>query len=118
LEELEDAARAELIANGFDDEVSVTVTDQWFPTRVYDSFSLPAGQYRALKVTIGDGMGQNWWCVVFPPLCTAAVSEVPEVAVSAGLSGAQVRLITEEDGYVLKFKCAELWQQLRTALGK
>ena len=118
LEELEDAARAELIANGFDDEVSVTVTDQWFPTRVYDSFSLPAGQYRALKVTIGDGMGQNWWCVVFPPLCMASVTEeVAEAAERGGLTARQVALITGQDEtYIIKFKIVEWWEQMMKKL--
>ena len=89
-----------------------------FPTKVYDGFTLPAGEYLALRVVIGKGAGQNWWCVVFPPLCTAAASDVSETAMAAGLSEADVGLITEEDsGYVLKFKCVELWEQIKGRLG-
>lgn len=118
LEELEETARAVLDAAGCDDGVTVSITDQWFPTRVYDSFSLPAGQYRALKVVIGDGAGQNWWCVVFPPLCLASVTEeVAAAAAQSGMTDQQVALITGQDGnYVIKFKVIEWWEQLRQKL--
>ena len=63
--------------------------------------------------------GQNWWCVVFPPLCTAAASDVPTVALDAGLTDQEVALITEVDeGYILKFKSVELWQTLKAKLTK
>ena len=114
LEELESAARQTLEAAGHSGAVSVSIEDQWFPTKHYDSFSLPAGQYRALRVVIGEGAGQNWWCVVFPPLCFAAVTEeVAAAAAQAGLSEDQVALITGQDGgYVLRFKVIEWWEQL------
>lgn len=100
----------------------VTVTaeleeDAWFPTKRYTDFALPAGRYPALKVTVGEGEGRNWWCVVFPPLCMGAVSE--SVAQKAGnFSDGQVKLITGEDeGYVVKFKAVELWNELTQRLG-
>lgn len=119
LNELEQTASAVLTAEGYDPEVSVSISDQWFPTREYDSFALPAGQYRALRVVIGEGEGQNWWCVVFPPLCLAAVTEeVTAAAAQAGLSEEQVALITGQDGgYVLKFKVIEWWELLMEKLG-
>ena len=114
LEELRLIARDTLEAAGFPGEVTVTLTDQWFPTKAYGSFALPAGQYRALKVVIGEGAGQNWWCVVFPPLCLASVTEeVAAAAEQAGLTEQQVALITgQEGGYVLKFKVIEWWEEL------
>ena len=112
--EFERAAAEVIREEGYDYTVTVELADTEFPTRAYDGFTLPAGEYLALRVLIGEAAGQNWWCVVFPPLCTAAASEVGETAIAAGLSGEQVRLITEEEGYVLKFKCVELWQQLRS----
>ena len=73
----------------------------------------------ALRVLIGEAAGQNWWCVVFPPLCTAAASDVPTVALDAGLTDQEVALITEADeGYILKFKSVELWQTLKAKLTK
>ena len=114
LEELAQAGTEALAKTGRADPVTVALADQWFPTKEYDGFSLPAGQYRALKVTIGEGRGRNWWCVVFPPLCLASVSEESvETAAEGVLSENQIALITGQDGgYVLKFRLIEWWQEL------
>ena len=118
LPELEGLAEEEIRANGYDYPVTAELENTAFPTKEYGAFSLPAGEYLALRVVIGEGAGQNWWCVVFPPLCTAVSSDVPETAMAAGLTEDQVGLITEEDnGYVLKFKAVELWEALRQKLG-
>ena len=87
----------------------------WFPTKEYTDFSLPAGQYTALRVVIGAGGGRNWWCVVFPPLCLGSVSETAaETAAGAGFTQDQLALISGEDeGYVVKFKAMELWEAFR-----
>lgn len=114
LDELAQAGEDALARTGTPDRVRVTLADQWFPTKEYDGFSLPAGQYRALRVTIGEGKGRNWWCVVFPPLCLASVSEQSvESAAEGVLSEDQIALITGQDGgYVLKFRLIEWWQEL------
>ena len=114
LDELAQAGADALARTGTAHPVTVTLADQWFPTKEYDGFSLPAGQYRALRVTIGEGRGRNWWCVVFPPLCLASVSERSvESAAEGVLSDDQVALITGQDGgYVLKFRLIEWWQEL------
>ena len=114
LPELEALAEETVRANGCDYAVTAELADTSFPTKEYDGFALPAGEYLALRILIGEGAGQNWWCVVFPPLCTAASADVPETALAAGLTEDQVSLMTEEDsGYVLKFKAVEWWEQLR-----
>ena len=114
LPELEALAQAEVQANGYDYAVTAELEETSFPTKDYDGFSLPAGEYLALRILIGEGAGQNWWCVVFPPLCTAASADVPETALAAGLTEDQVSLITEaEGGYELKFKVVEWWDSLR-----
>ena len=114
LPELEVLAEETVRANGYDYAVTAELEDTAFPTKEYDGFSLPAGEYLALRILIGEGAGQNWWCVVFPPLCTAASADVPETALAAGLTEDQVSLMTEEDGgYQLKFKAVELWESLR-----
>ena len=113
LPELERLAEETVAASGFDYGVTAELAETSFPTKDYDGFSLPAGRYLALRLVIGQGTGQNWWCVVFPPLCTAAASEVPETALAAGLTEDQVSLMTgEDDGYVLKFKVVEWWEEL------
>ena len=119
LDELARSAEEVLAAEGCGDAVTVTLADQWFPTKEYDGFSLPAGQYRALRLTIGKGQGRNWWCVVFPPLCLGSVTEESvETVAEEALTGDQVALITGQDGgYVLKFRFIEWWNELTRGLG-
>ena len=81
---LECAAAEMLRALGREESVSVTLQNERFPTRDYETFSLPAGVYRTLRVTIGAGEGHNWWCVVFPTLCTAASLDEFESAAASG----------------------------------
>ena len=112
--ELERIAAEEIAAEGYNYPVTVELENTEFPTKEYDGFTLPAGEYLALRVIIGEGQGQNWWCVVFPPLCTAASADVPASALAAGFSEEEVNLITEENqGYVLKFKAVEWWETLK-----
>lgn len=119
LPELESLAADTIAQNGYDYAVTAELTDTAFPTREYEDFTLPAGDYLALRVVIGAGEGHNWWCVVFPPLCAQSTEDLSQTAMAAGLSDDDVGLITEEDqGYVLKFKSIELWERLKTLLGK
>ena len=85
LPRVEAAANRALAAAGFSETVEVSLTEEAFPTREYDTFSLPAGVYQALRVVIGEGEGRNWWCVVFPQLC-GAEGEFVETASAAGLT--------------------------------
>jgi len=105
--------------DGYDYPVTVSVEETWFPTKQYADFALPAGDYTALRVVIGEGGGQNWWCVVFPPLCLgAACEQVEATAAMAGLNDDEISLITGEDGgYVVKFKLLELWDELKQRWG-
>jgi len=118
-ENLSDLQRAavEIVGeNGYAYPVSVELADTEFPTKEYDGFTLPAGEYLALRVIIGEGKGRNWWCVVFPPVCTTAGVDLPVTALAVGFDEEQVRLVTEEnEGYVLKLKTVELWERLRQA---
>ena len=111
------AAGAEVVGEaGYSYPVTASlVHDYWFPTKTYTDFALPAGAYTALRIEIGAGGGQNWWCVVFPPLCLGSVSETTqETALEAGLTENQVSLMTGEDeGYVVKFKAVELLEQFK-----
>ena len=117
LPELEAAAEAVVAENGYAYPVRAELAETSFPTKEYDGFALPAGEYLALRVLIGAAAGQNWWCVVFPPLCVTASCDVPAAALGAGLTEEEVALITEADeGYVLKFKTVELWQALKARL--
>lgn len=104
---------------GYDYPVTATVKQVWFPTKQYQDFALPAGNYTALQVVIGEGDGQNWWCVVFPPLCLGSVTEELETAQQVGnFTPGQAALITgESGGYVVKFKAMELWDRFKQMWG-
>lgn len=118
LPQLREAARDCLRSQGDSHPVEVTLAWEDFPTRVYESFSLPAGRYEALRVTIGDGAGHNWWCVVFPSICLRSAADLEEAAAAAGFTPGEVALITgEEPVYRLKFKVLELLSRLLSGLG-
>jgi len=87
------------------------------PLRAYETFTLPAGNYETLTVTLGAGEGHNWWCVVFPPLCLAAAGEGGEEDEEWSVfSPAEQRLMTA-GSVEIRFRCLELLQKLRTWLG-
>lgn len=114
LDELSWAGQAVVERAGLAYRVTAQLEECHFPTKTYGGFALPAGTYRALRVVIGAGEGHNWWCVIYPSLCVAPASEFSDVAVSGGLNQEDISLMTGEDeGYVLRFKCLELWDQLR-----
>lgn len=115
LSQLAQAGQAQVAAEGYSYPVTASLEECWFPTKEYEGFALPAGEYTALRVVIGAGEGQNWWCVAFPPLCLGAASETVDQAAQAGLFGEdQVALVTQADeGYVLKFKSLELLGELK-----
>jgi len=93
--------------------VRVSLTRERYPTRGYAAFTLPAGEYESLRVILGEGMGKNWWCVVFPPLCLSAASaeSVREV-----MSAEDFGIVTEQEGYVLKLRILEIWGRLTEKL--
>ena len=92
---------------------SARLEDCWFPTKEYEDFALPAGTYTALRVTIGEGKGQNWWCVAFPPLCLPAGQEE---ALSA-FSPAEAEIITHPEKYQVKFAAVEFFENVKAQLG-
>lgn len=114
LSELSEKAEDFLRQEGSAYSVEALLTVESFSTRHYDSFSLPAGTYPALRVNIGAAAGKNWWCVVFPSLCTAATGEAMEEAAQAGgYSDGEYRLITGgEKRYTLRFKALEWLTEL------
>ena len=109
LPELAAAGQRVLEERGCDYAVRAELTETWFPTKEYEDFALPAGEYTALRVVIGEGGGRNWWCVVFPSLCLSAVTE--ESLQTAGLSHQEYALISEESQpYTIRFKAVEWWE--------
>ena len=94
--------------------VSVTLSREYYPTRSYEGFSLPAGEYESLRVILGEGEGHNWWCVVFPPLCVSAAEQ--DRALDA-MSGDVRGIISDDGGRVIRFRIVELWGELTRLIG-
>ena len=103
--------RIQLVAEGAAQGRSVTVTlgKERYPTKRYEGFTLPAGKYDSLRITLGQGQGHNWWCIVFPPVCLSASQSD---TVEQQLGQEDFRLISDGEGYELRFKVLELWGQL------
>ena len=104
LPELEQIANNVLKAAGETGRAIVTLAKESFPTREYDTFTLPAGIYESLRVTIGTGEGENWWCVVFPRLCVSSTSDgFEDTAVGAGFSDPVTGALTGKEEYQVRF---------------
>lgn len=104
LPKIQSAANTALKAAGFCGEAVVTLCQEAFDTREYETFTLPAGIYESLRIVIGEGEGKNWWCVAFPSLCLPATSAgFQEAAVEAGLSVALTATLAGETKYEVRF---------------
>jgi stage II sporulation protein R len=100
---IESIANQVLAENGVEYKATAEFGIEEYPTRVYEGFTLPAGSYRSLRLLLGNGEGQNWWCVLFPPLCTNAASQ--------DLSSAKVNKndtsVFQGKKYIFRFKFLE-----------
>ena len=113
LSELEAAALSVVQSEGYDYPVTVLLGEEDYPTRVYESCAFPAGTYVSLRVLIGEGEGQNWWCCLFPPLCLSAAtakSDNEDAFIQVGLTKDQYGIITEtgKTKYKVRFKLLEV----------
>lgn len=98
--------------NGFDYTAQIYLTEEYFTTRTYENFTLPAGEYLALKVVLGNGEGHNWWCVMFPPLCLPAASENADIDAVFGKDGADI--IQSGAKYEIRFKIVEIIESIKS----
>ncbi len=107
---IKDAAYEVLAENGSDLTVNIDIGQEKYPTREYGSVKLPAGKYCSVRVMLGEAEGKNWWCVLFPPLCTASATEPEEELLQVGFTPGQVEIITESSSprYKIKFKILEI----------
>ncbi len=112
------AAEETIKSNGYDYTASAELVTEEYPTRIYDGITLPSGVYTSMKITIGEGDGKNWWCVLFPSVCNS-FSVVPardtgETYIAAGFTPEQYRMIQKESApvYKVRFKVLELLSDL------
>ena len=107
---LEQTAERVLRQNGCGDNVKTTVQKEFFNTRCYENFTMPAGVYTAVRVNIGSAQGHNWWCVMFPPLCLPAASRTEA---EGCFTPDERRVVTASPRYEPRFKIVEWIEQLK-----
>lgn len=112
-EEIEQIATARLRELGCDHKVSFDICKERYPTKSYESFCFPSGEYLSAKLTIGKAEGQNWWCLLFPQLCTAIAAPQEEFA-AVGFTPEQYKIITESENatYKIRFRLLEFFEEL------
>ncbi len=108
---LREAAERTAAENGYGYKVDVEVGEEYFDTRVYENFTMPAGRYMSVRVIIGEGKGKNWWCVMFPPLCLPAAGT--EHSIDAFLDDDEVRVVESSPRYEPRFKIVEIIEKVR-----
>lgn len=96
--------------NGVNYKATVKVLNEFFETRVYDDFTLPAGNYDAIRIELGQGSGHNWWCIIFPSVCLSACT----TSMDDYLTDEEMDLITS--GYTPKFKVIEIYEKLKNEI--
>ena len=105
VEELETLANKVLKEVGSLDSARITLTEECFDTRQYETFSLPAGVYESLRVTIGKGEGKNWWCVVFPTFCSGNFADT---AAGSGFDNGLTGALEGQRQYEIRFYFLDL----------
>ena len=110
--EIKKIAQNEILKDGFDYPVDVKICKDDFNTRNYENISLPAGSYEALKITIGEGKGKNWWCVMFPPMCIPAAEacNVNRPVYDKNFSQNEKNILENKQRYKIKFKTVEIYE--------
>ncbi|MBQ6830804.1 MAG: stage II sporulation protein R [Clostridia bacterium] len=102
---LQAAAQQCVYDNGFTDTVTAQTVNMYFTTRTYESGTYPAGYYDAVRFTIGEGKGKNWWCVLYPPMCLSAAMD------TSSLSPSENAVIQNGQRYLVRFKVVEWLQE-------
>lgn len=116
LPELEKSAKAFVNQAGFDYDVKISLSKEYFTTRTYETVTLPAGKYLALRVVIGSGEGHNWWCVMFPPMCVPAADKKDEI--ENVFSEKEIKLVESKPKYEPRFKVVEIYEQLKEIISE
>ena len=109
LDTLLETAQNAVYDNGFDYSVKAEVREEFFETREYDGFTLPAGSYKTAVFTVGEAEGKNWWCVIYPEVCVGACS----ARLNDAVSDKTASVAYKSDKYVVKFKTVEIFEKVK-----
>ena len=113
---LEKSAKEFIQASGFDYDVKISLSREYFTTRTYETVTLPAGRYLALRVVIGAGEGHNWWCVMFPPMCVPAADKKDEI--ENIFTEDEIKLVESSPKYEIRFKVVEICEEIKESLNE
>lgn len=110
-------ARNVIVENGYDYKVTVELTDTYFPTKSYGNYTFPPGTYRAFQIKIGEAKGQNWWCVLYPPLCFIDIShgvvdDGAETKLKETLTTEEFNAVSDGEEVVYRFKYLKFLNRL------
>lgn len=115
LPQLENIANKVINENGFEYSAKARVGKSYFETREYDDFALPAGNYKSLIITVGEGNGKNWWCVIYPELCLPAATDASLRDVTTEKTA---KIAQNNQKYVMRFKIIELYESFKKSVKK
>ena len=116
LNEIKNVAESEIESRGYDYPVKVELKKTYFTTRRYENFTLPAGNYDAVRVLIGEAKGHNWWCVMFPALCVGASKPETNEILESVLETYESDIVENETQYEFKFKMVECFNNVKNWL--
>ena len=100
--------------NGFGYGAAAEIGNSYFETREYETFTLPAGNYRSLIIRLGKAEGKNWWCVVFPAVCIPAAAQGAELSDSTSKASAEIAEHPQK--YIMRFKAVEIFEDFKRRL--
>lgn len=110
LEEITAVANEVIEEKGYSYKANARIGDSYFETREYDDFTLPAGTYKSLIVTLGEGEGKNWWCVIFPEICLPAARDA---SLSDAVREESAHIAENPKRYKIAFKSIEIYEDIK-----
>ena len=111
LERVRQIAENEIQKQGYNYTVKAELCNMFFETRQYDNVTMPAGSYDAVRITIGEAKGHNWWCVLYPPMCIPAAQ--PKQELDDVLSAEEMEVVTAKPNYEIRFACVEIFERIK-----
>lgn len=107
---IEDIAENVIVKSGYNYPVNVSVKNSYFETRVYENFTLPAGEYPSLIIKVGEGKGKNWWCVIFPEVC---IPTSLNGSLSDSVTDTGCEIAENPQRYIMRFKIVEIYENIK-----
>lgn len=111
----EEIANSVIKENGFSYKATASLGNSDFNTRQYDDFTLPAGEYQSLIITLGNGEGKNWWCVVYPTVCIPAAKKGE---LTDSVKDESAKVAKSKNRFVMRFKAVEIYEKIKNFINR